>query len=113
MPPRLPGLPSAGTLERELDHHFSNVQDLYDRVIHSQRPLSYSRCPSRFLRHEAASEPEHADAPQRAEFPSVNLSRYLEQRAPSFLAMLIARRHPSQPGQLRIVSRKVVSIRSG
>src|ERR1700689_326818 len=34
------GLPSAGTLEHELDHHFTSVQDLYDRVIHSQLSAS-------------------------------------------------------------------------
>ncbi len=35
-------LPSAGSLERELDHHFTSVQDLYDRVIHS--PAGAGRC---------------------------------------------------------------------
>jgi glutamate-ammonia-ligase adenylyltransferase len=87
MPPLLSGLPGAATLERELDHHFASVQDLYDRVIHSRRPLFYSPAepvPS----HEAASEAEHAETPQRADFPSVNLSRYLELRAPSFSKLL-------------------------
>ncbi len=41
MPPGLPGLPSSGTLLRELDHHFGNVQDLYERVIHSHRPETF------------------------------------------------------------------------
>jgi glutamate-ammonia-ligase adenylyltransferase len=82
MPPGLPDLPSAGELEREIDRHFSSVQDLYDRVIHSQRPMFYS----------PAEPPSHDDievvltaeseTPERSEFPSVNLSRYLELVAP-------------------------------
>ncbi|HVW11497.1 MAG TPA: hypothetical protein VHC90_23085 [Bryobacteraceae bacterium] len=86
MPPGLPGLPSAGTLQRELDHHFTNVRDLYDRVIHSHRPesfpLPYST--SYELAEPQLSIPFHEDGPARAEFPSVNLSRFLEHRAPSF-----------------------------
>jgi glutamate-ammonia-ligase adenylyltransferase len=86
MPPGMPGLPTAGTLQRELDHHFTNVQDLYDRVIHSHRPETFSLPWSGFYEHAEPqlSIPFHEDAPARAEFPSVNLSRFLENRAPSF-----------------------------
>jgi glutamate-ammonia-ligase adenylyltransferase len=90
MPPGLPGLPSAGTLQRELDHHFTNVQDLYERVIHSHRPetfATYGGTPYGPAPYEIA-EPMPAvfpvDAPARTEFPSVNLSRFLEHRAPNF-----------------------------
>ncbi len=68
MPPSgTSGLPSAGTLERELDHHFASVQDLYDRVIHSrlavpaQEPASASE-----EREEPALESDAATRPERA-----------------------------------------------
>ncbi len=95
MPPGLPGLPSAGTLQRELDHHFTNVQDLYERVIHSHRPetfsMLYGAVPDS-SRSYVTAEPKAgafpADAPARAEFPSVNLSRFLELRAPVFRQLI-------------------------
>jgi [glutamine synthetase] adenylyltransferase / [glutamine synthetase]-adenylyl-L-tyrosine phosphorylase len=81
------GLPSAGTLERELDHHFTSVQDLYERVIHSQLSVPV---PAPITDAEPA---EPAEAPEeirtRAEFPTANLRRLLDQRAPA-LAQLIA-----------------------
>ena len=92
------GLPSAGTLERELDHHFTNVQDLYDRVIHSRlsvAPVEAAPIPvpavSSETESEAVAEPEVAEEirPVRAEFPSGNLRRFLDQRAPA-LAQRIA-----------------------
>jgi [glutamine synthetase] adenylyltransferase / [glutamine synthetase]-adenylyl-L-tyrosine phosphorylase len=83
------GLPSAGTLERELDQHFTNVRDLYERVIHSQ--LS---SPAVAIPEEPRAEPRsdhgvEAAGPERAEVPSGNLRRLLDQRAPA-LAQLIA-----------------------
>ncbi|MES1258167.1 MAG: glutamine-synthetase adenylyltransferase [Acidobacteriota bacterium] len=77
--PGLPGTPRASTLERELDRHFASVQDLYDRVIHLQLPMFYSD-PEPAL--PPAGTDAMAEAPARGEFPSVNLSRYLEARAP-------------------------------
>jgi glutamate-ammonia-ligase adenylyltransferase len=91
MPPGLPALPSAGELEREIDRHFSSVQDLYDRVIHSQRPMFYNPPEAAVEEQEVEEqkvEEEEAvpaeDTPERAEFPSANLSRYLELIAPQF-----------------------------
>jgi [glutamine synthetase] adenylyltransferase / [glutamine synthetase]-adenylyl-L-tyrosine phosphorylase len=79
-------LPSAGTLERELDHHFNSVQDLYDRVIHSQLTEAASdetraAAPSAGIE----TEPELVEElrPSR-EFPTANLRRFLNQRAPLF-----------------------------
>jgi glutamate-ammonia-ligase adenylyltransferase len=86
MPPGLPALPSEGELERALDRHFSNVQDLYDRVIHSQRPMFYTPAEPAPLGYE---EPPVIDAPERAEFPSANLGRYLGLVAPQ-LARAVA-----------------------
>jgi len=85
MPPDSSVLPSAGSLERVLDHHFATVQDLYDRVIHS-----------RLASAAAVQEGTPVGAarggvsdPTRGEFPSSNLRRYLDLRAPA-LAQLIA-----------------------
>jgi len=84
------GLPSASTLERELDHHFTSVQDLYERVIHSQLSVP---APAPIPDVETADAAEHVDATEeirtRAEFPTPNLRRLLDQRAPA-LAQLIA-----------------------
>ena len=94
MPPGLPGLPSAGTLQRELDHHFTNVQDLYERVIHSHRPETFSAmyggayAPLPYEMAEPVAALFASDAPARGEFPSVNLSRFLELRAPSFWQLI-------------------------
>ena len=100
MPPGLPGLPSAGTLQRELDHHFTNVQDLYERVIHSHRPETFSAGYGGMqygsilygpLPYETPELPATAfplDAPARGEFPSVNLSRFLELRAPALWQLI-------------------------
>ena len=85
---KMPGsnLPSASTLERELDHHFTSVQDLYDRVIHSQLTAPASSP----LQASADDTPLiEVTGPERAEFPSANLKRFLDQRAPAF-AQLIA-----------------------
>ncbi len=93
MPPGLPGLPSAGTLQRELDHHFTNVQDLYERVIHSHRPESFA-IPYDLLPYQPTESSQsgltlaNADAPVRSDFPSVNLSRFLELRAPAFWQLI-------------------------
>ncbi len=88
------GLPSAGTLERELDHHFTSVQDLYDRVIHSQLSVAVSLTGRHAGCGDVIEDPEAVETaeesrPPRAEFPSANLRRFLDQRAPKF-AQLIA-----------------------
>ena len=79
------GLASAGTLERELDHHFTSVQDLYERVIHSRLGV----VPVMETIAVAEPEPPEEIRPARGEFPSANLRRFLDQRAPAF-AQLIA-----------------------
>ncbi len=92
MPPGMPSLPNAGSLQRALDRYLMGVQDLYDRVIHSQRPMFYSgpepvavEAVEGCLTAPAAM----VDAPARSEFPSTNLRNYLELRAPS-LSRLVA-----------------------
>jgi glutamate-ammonia-ligase adenylyltransferase len=96
MPPGIPDLPSAGALQRELDQHLSGVQDLYDRVIHSQLPGLVSPAAAGEDSGDAAisrvTEEEVPVAaiarPARGEFPSANLRRYLDQRAPSFAQLI-------------------------
>jgi glutamate-ammonia-ligase adenylyltransferase len=119
MPPGLPGFPDAGTLERELDRHLSSVQDLYDRVIHSHRPIFASGPDPAALPlpiEEASpgvpvSAPQQqVDAPRRIEFPSINLSRYLDLRAPTFARLVsnggIRRSHESMESFLdKVVER--------
>ena len=82
MPPDSNGLPSAGSLERVLDHHFASVQDLYDRVIHSRLATAL-----------IARQGEPNGGPKR-EFPSSNLRRYLDLRAPAFAQLIANGRMP-------------------
>ncbi len=74
--------PAADTFERELDAHLGEVQDLYDRLIHAQKPMYYSPLPS---------EPAPAEfemALLDAQPPSSNLIRLLDQRAPRLAELL-------------------------
>jgi [glutamine synthetase] adenylyltransferase / [glutamine synthetase]-adenylyl-L-tyrosine phosphorylase len=83
------GLPSAGTLERELDHHFASVQDLYDRVIHSRLAVAAPEPASApEERQEPAPESDARPRPQRAEVLSGNLRRYLEQKSPVLMGLV-------------------------
>ena len=90
------GLPSAGTLERELDHHFTGVQDLYERVIHSQLSAvvpdpvpAPEKVPEMDAGEELLDQLEET-RPARLEFPSANLRRFLDQRAPAFAQLIAA-----------------------
>ncbi len=85
MPAGTPLIHSAAALRRELDSHLASVQDLYERVIHSHLALPVP------AGDESLSEDvEDTDAPVlvRAEFPSANLRRFLDQRAPRFSQMM-------------------------
>jgi glutamate-ammonia-ligase adenylyltransferase len=79
-----PGTPNAQALQRELQSHLTSVQDLYERVIHSRLPVA-GVVEEPVI--DAASEPAYEAV--RAEFPSANLRRYLDQRAPR-LSQLMA-----------------------
>ena len=80
MPPGLPGVPRASTLQRALDKHFSGVQSLYDRVIDSQ----ISGVAPAVIPEPEVTEPkvQVQDAPARPDFPSKNLARFLDTLAP-------------------------------
>jgi glutamate-ammonia-ligase adenylyltransferase len=73
---------TADTFERELDAHLGEVQDLYERLIHAQKPMYYSPLPV---------EPELAEPELLAlesQPPSSNLIRLLDQRAPRLAELL-------------------------
>jgi glutamate-ammonia-ligase adenylyltransferase len=86
-------MPTAGSLQRELHSHLEAVQELYDRVVRSQRPLYYSAPnpdDSQLAQPSADSPAGVAVAiPETAlgvaaPVPSPHLARYLETRAPHF-----------------------------
>jgi glutamate-ammonia-ligase adenylyltransferase len=60
------------TLKEKLDEHLAAVQEVYDRVVHAQKPMYYTIVPE-------PAAPEEEGEPQA---PADNLARLLEQRAP-------------------------------
>jgi glutamate-ammonia-ligase adenylyltransferase len=89
------GTADAVALNRELHTHLSTVQDLYERVIHSRLPrdgaIPADALPERTLEDGplsadliAGEEP----GPGRGEFPSGNLRRLLDLRAPMFAQLV-------------------------
>ena len=77
---QLGSTPSGDRLLNQLNGHLEAVQEIYERVIHSQRPSYYSGTPA----------PADIEAPDVAEPPSSNLIRFLDQRAPE-LGSAVAR----------------------
>jgi len=80
----LGGEPSAETLLRELNRHLEEVQEIYERVIHAQKPAYYSTTAV------SAAEPAAEDAPVTIPVAEVasNLVRSLDQSAPELAAAL-------------------------
>ena len=78
---QLGSAPSGEKLLHELNAHLEAVQEIYERVIHSQRPSYYTLAP--------ASAPDIEASPVLEPVPS-NLLRFLEQTAP-VLAQLVSR----------------------
>lgn len=74
-------LPTADLLERELDAHLEEVQELYDRLVHAQKPMYYSPVVETEL---PAEQPE----PERPAPAASNLVRLLDQRAPQLAQVL-------------------------
>jgi glutamate-ammonia-ligase adenylyltransferase len=71
---QLGSAPSGEKLLQELNAHLEAVQEIYQRVIHAQRPIYYSLPP--------AVAPQ-IEAPEVVEPTSSNLIRFLDERAPS------------------------------
>ena len=73
MPPESTGAVLTGeTLKEKLDEHLAAVREVYDRVVHAQKPMYYTVPP------EPAAPQEEGETPA----PADNLARLLEQRAP-------------------------------
>ena len=73
MPPESAGATLTGeTLQQKLEEHLAAVREIYERVIHAQKPLYYTAAPA-----PAAFEEE-----AEALAPASNLARLLDQRAP-------------------------------
>jgi [glutamine synthetase] adenylyltransferase / [glutamine synthetase]-adenylyl-L-tyrosine phosphorylase len=71
---QLGSAPSGEKLLQELNAHLEAVQEIYERVIHAQRPIYYSLPP--------AVAPQ-IEAPEVVEPTSSNLIRFLDERAPA------------------------------
>ncbi|MGI8742223.1 MAG: glutamine-synthetase adenylyltransferase [Bryobacteraceae bacterium] len=78
--PQLGSVPSGEKLLQELNAHLESVQEIYERVIHAQRPMYYSTPPT-------SSAPGIIDVEEPA---SSNLIRFLAEKAPQ-LASALAR----------------------
>ncbi|HEY1341951.1 MAG TPA: glutamine-synthetase adenylyltransferase [Bryobacteraceae bacterium] len=80
MPPESTGEALTGeTLTTHLEEHLAAVREIYERVIHAQKPMYYT----------AAPEPETVQEEVEALAPASNLTRFLDQRAPR-LAEVVA-----------------------
>jgi len=72
----------ATQLLADLNQHLENVQTIYDRIVHAQRPLYYSPSPS---------PPAQFDEPAGTIELSADLLRRLAAHAPNFTALLHSR----------------------
>jgi glutamate-ammonia-ligase adenylyltransferase len=78
---QLGSAPSGEKLLHELNAHLEAVQEIYQRVIHAQRPSYYNTAPP---------APAEVEGPETAEPASGNLLRFLDQCAPQ-LAHIVSR----------------------
>jgi glutamate-ammonia-ligase adenylyltransferase len=74
-----PGITSSAQLLQELNRHLENVQVIYDRIVHAQRPLSYSYTPPSVTGPDASPRPAED---RGLDGFSENLLRSLEDAAP-------------------------------
>ena len=63
---------TAETLHRDLDDHLAAVREIYERVIHAQKPMYYTTLP----------EPSPLEEEMELPAPTSSLERFLDQRAP-------------------------------
>jgi glutamate-ammonia-ligase adenylyltransferase len=76
---QLGSAPSGEKLLQELNAHLEAVQEIYERVIHAQRPIYYSLPPAVTPQIEALEVVEPA---------SSNLIRFLDERAPQLASLV-------------------------
>ncbi len=84
-------------LVQELNAHLEAVQEIYERVIHAQRPIYYSLPP--------AVAPQ-IEGPEVVEPTSSNLIRFLDERAPALALSGLWNATPARCRSLRAFSRK-------
>jgi glutamate-ammonia-ligase adenylyltransferase len=88
MPPSLlRGEPGAGNLLRTLNEHLEMVQEIYQRVVRAQQPLSYSSAP---VSQDSAASPDPVLPALTVEAgePAPSLHRFLGETAPNFAAAI-------------------------
>jgi len=71
---------SGDSLQLKLDAHLADVRELYERVIHAQKPMYYT------ILETAPEEPAVEELPPAAS----NATRFLDQRAPQLAAAVAA-----------------------
>lgn len=76
--PQLGSIPSGDKLLQELNAHLESVQEIYERVIHSHRPIYYTLPPS-------VSSSDPTDAP---DVEPTSLVRLLDEKAPRLASAL-------------------------
>ncbi|HYA17190.1 MAG TPA: glutamine-synthetase adenylyltransferase [Bryobacteraceae bacterium] len=81
------GAKDAAGLARELNSCLASVQDLYERVIHSRLA---EREAEKVLEADVPADENGGEeyGPERVEFPSGNMRRFLELRAPMFAQLV-------------------------
>jgi glutamate-ammonia-ligase adenylyltransferase len=75
--PQLGSTPSGDKLLQEVNAHLESVQEIYERVIHAQRPIYYTLPAS-----------ASADSADEADPASTNLVRFLDEKAPRLASAL-------------------------
>ncbi len=73
--------PSAATFLQQLNAHLETVQEIYQRVIHAQRPTYYSLAPAPEISDESPAPESTRPIPTAS-----NLVRFLDRLAPNFAA---------------------------
>jgi glutamate-ammonia-ligase adenylyltransferase len=97
-------VPTAGTLQRELDSHFEAVRELYDRVVRSR----YAYYSSPRATDVQASDNTEMPLGSAVPVPSPYLAHFLEERAPK-LADTIGRTGPHD-NRLEYLIEKLIQV---
>ena len=98
--PALGGVQTADRLLQELNRHLEDVQETYDRVIHSQQPLYYTPG-ARGRDRRPRPEP-----PLPSPVASSNLIRFLDQKAPALARQIAHLAVAPRLSQFRALPRK-------
>jgi len=97
-------MPSGDKLLHQLNTHLEEVQETYDRVIHSQQPLYYGALP-----HGPKNSPPVPDSAHLPEAGTSNLIRVLDQRAPGLAASLAGSQLRRGQKSFEVFLEKIVS----